>query len=56
MQTNLYTFVDNMKQDLRNFEEEWEDKHRSEPENYPMFLDESLWDEMFRIYLQSGEV
>jgi|688.fasta_scaffold2089263_2 hypothetical protein len=56
MQKKLYLFSHEMQLVLRNFEEEWEYKNKSDPESYPMDLDDSLWDEMFLIYYTTGQI
>jgi hypothetical protein len=53
---DLFTFIDNLQEDLRNFEEGWEDKHRSKPDQYPMDMDAGMWWEMFLIYYNTGEI
>jgi hypothetical protein len=56
MQIPLQLFHDDMQKALRGFEEQWKDKNKSDPESYPMDLDDSLWDEMFLIYYTTGQI
>lgn len=48
----LDEFVQQTIEDLRLFKEIWEKRNESDPENYPLEMNEEEWEEQFFIALE----
>lgn len=56
---NLYEWYSSMIEEIEFFKNEYLKKHEEDPENYPIeFIcsNSGMFDEMFRIYLETGEI
>lgn len=46
----LEEYVEMVKKDLDEFESNWKNSHESDPENWPMEMNEGNWDEQLLSY------
>lgn len=56
---NLNTWYYSMNEELEFFKDEYLKKHEEDPENYPIEFvcsNAGMFDEMFQIYLETGEI
>ena len=56
---SLDSFTAEIEEDIKKFKAAYEEKHRENPEQYPLEIDESnagVWFEFFIDYCQTGNV
>lgn len=51
----LLAFINNEKRSLAAFEAYWLQKHKQNPDNYPMNLNANEWWEQFTLFAEFGE-
>lgn len=53
MEQNLLSFVSEMREDLKEFQEEWLSNNELNPEDFPLDLPEEEWFEQYLCWINS---